>query len=83
MKVYADGKVLDTSQPKAAKWKPAEPKPRELWGLCPCGAVILVGDSVWMYGDHDRVVCLDCQDKLPEGHLDCAGLILPGVALFG
>jgi hypothetical protein len=83
MAVWVNGKPLDTSMPKARKWKPAEKPAPQMWGLCPCGAIIMVGDTVIMYGDHEKVVCFDCRDALPEGHIDCAGLHFPDVTLEG
>lgn len=77
--VWVNGKFLNTSQPKAKNWTPAAPKEKVLYGLCPCGEVICEGDSVGMYGNHERVVCYQCwlTGEFIEFHLDCAGLKFP------
>jgi hypothetical protein len=81
--VWVNQKILDTSQPKAKAWSPAAPKEKTLWGICQCGEPICEGDSVGMYGEHERVVCYTCwlTGEHPEMHLDCAGLRFPDVTL--
>ena len=84
MPVWVNGKFRNTENKKAEKWIPAPQKEKVLWGLCrSCGGAICEGDSVGMVADHDKVVCYDCwlAGALPEGHLDCAGLRLPGETL--
>ena len=81
--VWVNGKMLDTSQPKAEKWSPIPRQDKVLWGLCKCGEVIYEGDSVGMKGDHQCVVCYTCwmTGEFPDTHADCAGLKLPDATL--
>jgi hypothetical protein len=82
--VWVGGKLLDTSQPKAAKWKPPVVEKKK-FGECPdCGAIIWEMEPIWWM--HDRIVCLSCCQPYYEaglGHHDAAGLVLPGMALEG
>ena len=81
--VWVNSRLLDTSQPKAAKWNPAPAKERVIWGLCACGEVIREGDSVGMWGEHVKVICYACwmTGEYPEYHCDCAGLKFPDATL--
>jgi hypothetical protein len=84
-RVWSGGRFLDASpNKKADKWKPNPVPAKVLWGLCECGESIYEGDAVWMRGDHEQVACFECGDRIVEkGHLDCAGLKLPGITLIG
>lgn len=82
--VWVNGRFLDESaNQKVAKWKPAADKEKSLWGICQCGEQICDGDAVGMRSDHELVVCYMCwmAGEIPNLHLDCAGLRLPGVTL--
>lgn len=84
-KVWVDGKILNTANKKAKKWKPpADPEP-EVYAICPdCGAEILSMTSCWRM--EDRTVCIGCYEVYYEagiGYMDCAGLTLPGISLEG
>lgn len=82
MPVWVGGKLLDSSNPKSAKWKPPQVE-RKVWGECPdCGVIIWEMASVWWM--HDRIVCVGCFLPYYEagiGHHDAAGLVLPGMTL--
>lgn len=72
-------------EPPVLVWVPeAKGGPRK-WSECPdCGATIWEMTSIWWM--HDRVVCVGCFLPYYEagiGHMDCAGLTLPGMALEG
>jgi hypothetical protein len=62
-------------------WKPAPKQEKVLWGLCKCGEVIYEGDTVTMFGDHEKVACIACFDTIPGAHVDCAGLRFPEITL--
>lgn len=82
--VWVNGKILNSSHPKADKWKPEPPKEKTLWGLCACGEVIHDGDTVGMRADHKFVICYQCclSEKFTEDmHIDCAGLRFPDATL--
>lgn len=68
---------------KVKKWTVPTQQEKVLWGLCPCGEVIHVGDPVGMYGEHRKVICYTCwmNGKFPEFHCDYAGLIFPDATL--
>lgn len=84
-KVWVDGKVLSNENPKSKLWEPPPKLAPVYWGTCaPCGRTIYKGDPVWTVGEFILTVCYNCYDDLGEGcHLDCAGLMLPGIALEG
>ncbi len=85
MRTWVNGKFLSEEiNRKALGWKPPVEPGKVLWGMCPCGARIYEGDTVWMQGDHKIVVCFDCRHRFADGddnHLDCAGMRLPGLGL--
>jgi hypothetical protein len=83
---WVNGRFLEEGpNKKIEKWKPAPEPEKILWGACQCGQDIYEGESVGMHGEHKRVVCHACwmTGNFEGYHLDCAGLILPGVALEG
>jgi hypothetical protein len=81
--VWVNNRFLETSQPKASKWKPAEKQEKVLWGTCACGRDIYKGDSVGMHGDHVKVICYECwmTGEFSDYHCDCCSLVFPDATL--
>lgn len=72
------------NRPLAPEESPKPPEP-EWFADCPdCGEIIWTMETVWRMAD--KIVCIACYGsyyKQGMGHMDAAGLELPGVALFG
>ena len=65
--VWVNGKVLDTSQPKANDWTPAPSKDRKVWGVCPdCGQDIYELESCWPMVEKTVCVANGCWEKYYE-----------------
>lgn len=82
-RVWVNSRFLTSDSKKAEAWTPAAKKEKVFYGLCPCGEQICEGDSVGMYGEHERLVCYACwlTGEHTDMHLDCCGLRFPDPTL--